>query len=252
MIKVDLNADLGEGFGPYVIGSDFEMLDIVTSANIACGFHASDPEIMANTVLLCKDKKVSMGAHPGFQDLKGFGRRRQEISSQDELRYLVLYQIGALKSIIEAENGLLSHVKLHGALNNMACENIDISRTFTKAVKDLNHNLPIFVVAETELQKAAMELSQPFKCEVFADRAYTDEGQLLSRKLDGSVVYDPDKAADNVLKMIEEGALTSVNGKKIPVSVDTICVHGDNPHSVELAETVRLRLENSGISISSS
>jgi UPF0271 protein len=119
-------------------------------------------------------------------------------------------------------------------------------------VKDLNHNLPIFVVAETELQKAAMELSQPFKCEVFADRAYTDEGQLLSRKLDGAVIHDPDKAADNVLKMIEEGALTSVSGKKIPVSVDTICVHGDNPQSVKLAETVRLRLENSGISISSS
>ena len=245
MIKVDLNADLGESFGPYVIGSDFEMLDIVTSANIACGFHASDPEIMANTVSFCKEKGVSMGAHPGFQDLKGFGRRRLEIGSPDELRYLVLYQIGALKSIIEAEKGLLRHVKLHGALNNMACEDINISRTFTKSVKDLDPTLPLFVVAETQLQKAAIELSQPFKCEVFADRAYTDEGQLLSRKIDGAVIRDPLKAADNVLKMIEEG------GKKIPVSIDTICVHGDNLDAVKLAETVRVRLENSGITISS-
>jgi 5-oxoprolinase (ATP-hydrolysing) subunit A len=251
MTKVDLNADLGESFGPYVIGNDFEMLDIVTSANIACGFHASDPEIMAKTVSFCIDKNVSMGAHPGFHDLKGFGRRRLEVGSQDEIRYMVLYQIGALRSIIEAENGLLSHVKLHGALNNMACEDIDISRTFTKAVKDLDSTLPIFVVAETELQKAAMELSQPFKCEVFADRAYTDEGQLLSRAIAGAVIRNPVKAADNVLKMIEDGALTSINGKKIPVSIDTICVHGDNAHAVKLAETVRIRLENSGITISS-
>ena len=252
MKKVDLNADLGESYGPYTIGNDFEILNIVTSANIACGFHAGDPEIMANTVKICKEKDVSIGAHPGFDDLKGFGRRRFEFNSDDELRYLILYQIGALESIVKSENGLLKHVKLHGAMNNMACEDINISRVFTKAVRDLDETLPVFVVAETQLQKAAVELSHPFKCEIFADRAYTDEGQLLSRKLDGAIIHNPITAADNILRTIDEGALTSINGVKIPVEVDTICVHGDNPDAVKLAETVRARLENSGIKVTSS
>ena len=250
-MKVDLNADLGESFGSYQVGNDSDMLDIVTSANIACGFHGGDPEIMADTVDLCIDKKVAIGAHPGFQDLKGFGRRRIEISSK-ELRYLILYQIGALKSIITAKGGLLNHVKLHGALNNIACENLEISSVFTQAVKDFDSLLPIFVVAGTKLQEAASLLHHPFKCEVFADRAYTDDGQLVSRNTRGALIDDPKIASENVLKMLEEKALTSINGKKIPISVDTVCVHGDNPAAVKLAESVRTRLEEAGIEVRSS
>ena len=251
LMKVDLNADLGESFGPYQIGNDPDMLDIVTSANVACGFQGGDPEIMADTVDLCIEKKVAIGAHPGFQDLKGFGRRRIEISSK-ELRYLTLYQIGALKSIILAKGGLLNHVKLHGALNNIACEDLEISSVFTQAIKDFDMLLPIFVVAGTKLQEAATLLDQPFKCEVFADRSYTDHGQLVSRKMSGALIHDPMIAADNVLKMLEEKALTSIIGKKIPVSVDTICVHGDNPAAIKLAETVRTKLEKAGIEVGSS
>ncbi len=250
MMKVDLNADLGESFGPYSIGNDSDMLDIVTSANIACGFHGGDPNIMADTVNLCVEKEVAIGAHPGFQDLYGFGRRVMEITTT-ELRFLTLYQIGALKSIVIAEGASLSHVKLHGALNNIACEDLKLSSVFTKAVKDFDSKLPIFVVAGTKLQEAACSFDQPYRCEVFADRAYTDEGQLLSRKLPGALIQDPTLAAENVLKMVEEKSLTSINGVKIPVSVDTICVHGDNPAAVKLAETVRLKLENAGVEVGS-
>ncbi len=249
LTSIDLNADLGESYGPWRMGNDDAMLDIVTSANVACGFHAGDPAEMVRITRLCRDKGVGIGAHPGFDDLHGFGRRRITGNTAGELAAMIIYQIGALQAIAAAEGTHLRHVKMHGALSNMCMTDGWMAGIFARAVRQLSGDLVIMAVAETEIQRAAESVGGPYVSEVFADRAYNDDATLVSRHEPGAVIHDPAVAADNVLRMVEEQAVTSINGVKVPVRPQTVCVHGDNPDAVRLAETVRMRLENAGITV---
>ena len=249
MMKIDLNADLGESFGPWRMGRDAEMLEIVTSANIACGFHAGDPSEMARTVALCVEKGVGIGAHPGFADLQGFGRRQISGIRGAELAAMVTYQIGALQAIARAQGARLNHVKLHGALSNMCMSDRAMADDFARAVRRLSDELVIMAIAATELEAAAAEVGGPLVREVFADRTYNDDGTLVSRAQAGAVIHDAKVAADHVLRMVEEQAITSINGVKIKARPETICVHGDNPEAVQLAATVRTRLEGAGVQV---
>ena len=249
MTTIDLNADLGESFGPWRMGRDAEMLDIVTSANIACGFHAGDPGEMARTVALCLEKGVGIGAHPGFDDLRGFGRRRISGTKDSELAAMITYQIGALQAIAAAQGARVRHVKLHGALSNMCMTDRAMADVFARAVRALSDDLIVMAVAETEIARAARAAGGPMVAEVFADRAYNDDATLVSRDRPGAVIHDPEAAADHVLRMVEEQAITSVNGVKVPVRPETVCVHGDNPEAVRLAARVRERLEAAGVTV---
>ncbi len=245
-IHVDLNADMGESFGDWVMGNDAALLDIVTSANIACGFHAGDPDVMAQTMRLAQDKGVGLGAHPGFADLQGFGRRRMSLPD-DSLRGLITYQIGAAQAMARSVGGTLSHVKLHGALSNMASEDIAIARVCVQAVKDAAPDIPIMVLSGTALQQAAEELACLWAGEIFADRAYNDDSTLVSRGQPCAIIHDPKVAAKRILNMVQSGAIIAESGKKIPARIDTICVHGDTPTAIEIATQVRQTLEGAGI-----
>ncbi|MEL7544251.1 MAG: 5-oxoprolinase subunit PxpA [Pseudomonadota bacterium] len=249
MTTIDLNADLGESFGPWKMGNDEAILEIVSSANIACGFHASDPMEMTRVVRLAKEAGVGIGAHPGFNDLEGFGRRRILGLTSAEIEAAVIYQIGALQAIAASEGVQLQHVKAHGALNNMACETPEIAHACINAVRRCAHELINLVLPNTELERAAKHLDAPMAREVFADRAYNDDGTLVARGTEGAMIHDPDAAADAVLAMIEEQAITSVNGVKIPVAIQTVCVHGDEPTAVSMAQHLRQKLEDAGVSI---
>jgi 5-oxoprolinase (ATP-hydrolysing) subunit A len=249
MTRIDLNADLGESFGPWRIGRDAEMLEIVTSANVACGFHAGDPVEMARTVRLCLAKGVGIGAHPGFDDLLGFGRRQIRGIVDEELAAMITYQIGALLAIAAAEGAAVGHVKMHGALSNMCMTDRGMADVFAGAVRRLSGDLVIMAVAETEIERAAVAAGGPLVREVFADRAYNDNATLVARSEPGAVIHDAQVAADHVLRMVEEQAITSVNGVKIPVRPETVCVHGDNPEAVRLAASVRHRLEGAGMKV---
>lgn len=249
MTTIDLNADLGESYGPWRMGRDAEMLDIVTSANIACGFHAGDPAEMAKTVDICLAKGVGIGAHPGFDDLHGFGRRQIHGNSGAELEAMIQYQIGALQAIARARGATVKHVKMHGALSNMCMTDRWMSDVFAKAVRKLPSELVIMAVAATEIEAAARAAGGPLVAEVFADRAYNDDGTLVARSQPGAVIHDADQAGEHVLRMVLDQAITSINGVKVPVRPETICVHGDNPEAVKLAATVRTRLEAEGIAV---
>ncbi len=249
MTTVDLNSDLGESYGRWPMGRDSEMLDIVSSANVACGMHAGDPAEMALTVARCIKRGVSIGAHPGFDDIHGFGRREITGNTDAQIAALVTYQIGALQAFARAQGTKLRHVKLHGAISHMAMRDAHLAGVFVQAVHDCAPELVIMAVAATELQKAAESAGAPLVCEVFADRTYTDAGLLTSRAVPGAVITDPDVAAENVLRMLDESAVTSTNGVKTPVRPETICVHGDNPAAVSLAETLRKRLEDAGVKV---
>ncbi len=246
--KVNLNADMGEGFGAYDIGSDTEILKIVASANVACGFHAGDPNTMRRSVELALAEGVSIGAHPGFNDLWGFGRRRIDTGLGD-LENMTAYQIGALQGLAAACGTRVTHVKLHGALSNMAAENYDIAMAGAKAVKAVDSGLIYLAQAGTEMIRAARDIGLVVAEEVFADRAYEDDGTLVSRKKPGAVLHDAAQIVATVVGMVQEQAVTSINGKKIPVNVDSICVHGDEPTAVTAAASVRAGLEAAGIAV---
>jgi len=246
MRSVDLNCDCGEGFGAYRMGDDVAMLDIVTSANVACGFHAGDPDIMAQTFALAKVKGVSIGAHPSFNDLQGFGRRRMP-TTPAEVERLVAYQIGAAQALAVYAGHKLTHVKAHGALSNMACEDDDLARAIACAVKAVDSRLVLLAIAGTAQERAAEKENIGVAREIFADRAYTDAGLLVSRGVEGAVIHDADVAADRVAQMIAEKAVISVSGKRIPTPIDSICVHGDTPDAVAMARVVRTKLEASGL-----
>lgn len=248
-MRIDLNADLGESYGPWRMGRDAEMLDIVTSANIACGFHAGDPVEMTKTVRLCREKGVGIGAHPGFDDLHGFGRRQITGNSAEDLAAMITYQIGAMQAVAVSQGAELRHVKLHGALSNMCMTTRWMADAFARAVRALSPDLVIMAVAGTELQRSAEAAGGPLVAEVFADRTYNDDGTLVSRSEAGAVIHDADKAADHVLAMVENQAITSINGVRVRVTPQTVCVHGDNPEAVRMAARVRQRLENAGIEI---
>jgi len=249
MRKVDLNSDLGESFGPWNMGDDAAMLDIVTSANVACGFHAGDPDIMFRTAERARARGVAIGAHPGFHDLQGFGRRQIHGLAAREIETMVAYQIGALQAVAATAGHRVTHVKAHGALSNMAMTDEGIAAALARAVRGADPSLVFVVIPLTALERAGEAANLTLAREIYADRAYEDDGTLVSRRKPGAVLHDPETVAARVLQMVEERAIVSVGGRRLPLAIDTVCIHGDSPGAVAMARAVRARLEGAGIAI---
>jgi UPF0271 protein len=248
MASIDLNCDCGEGYGAYRMGDDAAMLDIVTSVNVACGFHAGDPEIMAKTFAAAKAKGVAVGAHPGFFDLWGFGRRRLAHTA-GEIERLVAYQIGAAGALAAYAGARLGHVKIHGALSDIACENEEIAQAIARAIAAVDKGLVFLIPAATKLERAGLAQGLAVAREIFADRAYTDAGLLVARSCPGAVLHDAEEAAARSATMVAEGAIITMTGKRLKTPIDSICVHGDSPNAVAMARAVRRRLEQAGITL---
>lgn len=246
---IDLNCDMGEGYGAWTMGDDSAMLDIVSSANVACGFHAGDPDIMFNTAAIALEKSVAVGAHPSFYDLHGFGRRQIRGDSPAQIERQLIYQIGAFKALSEAAGLPLQHVKTHGALGNMANEDAELALAVARAIKAVDPDLIFVVMPGLETERAGEALGLRMAREIYADRAYAANGNLVSRKLPGAVIHDSELAAARVLRMIEEQAITTIDGVRMPVRIDTVCVHGDTPGATTMARQLRNLLEGSGVSI---
>jgi 5-oxoprolinase (ATP-hydrolysing) subunit A len=249
MDSIDLNCDMGESFGAWTMGSDAEMLKIVTSANVACGFHGGDPLVMFDTVSRAKENRVGIGAHPSFFEVWGFGRRQIQGEKSEDIEKMVVYQIGALQGVARALGHRVGHVKAHGTLANLAAIERPMALAIGRAIAAIDPELIYVVMAGTELERAASELGLRMAREIYADRAYDDTGNLVSRKLPGAVLHDPQEAAARVQAMVREGAIISNSSKRIPVTIDTVCVHGDNPAAVAMAELVREKLEQAGIAL---
>jgi 5-oxoprolinase (ATP-hydrolysing) subunit A len=235
---LNLNADLGESFGPWPMGSDNAMLRIVNSANVACGFHAGDPLVMFNTAALAKQHGVSIGAHPAYPDLQGFGRRRMDIPL-GELEAMLTYQIGALDACARAQGGRVTHVKPHGALSNVACADRKVADAVARAVHRLDPKLILLAPAASQLIAAGRDQGLPVVEEVFADRAYLDDGNLVPRSQAGAMIHGAEASLLHVKRMVEESALISINGKRIPINPQSICVHGDNVDAVATAQAIK-------------
>ena len=235
---MDINSDMGEGFGAWEMGNDALLLDYITSTNIACGWHAGDPARMKKLVEMASKKGVHIGAHPGLPDLEGFGRREMAISEQDAYNY-VLYQAGALKAFVDAIGNKLHHVKPHGALYNQAAKDIKLARGIARAVKDLGSEVILYGLAGSCLIDAAKELNVPVWQEVFADRRYTKEGFLVPRTQAGAVIEDEVDALNQVISLSKNGKVIVIDGSEIKIQADTLCIHGDNPHAVEFAKRIK-------------
>lgn len=246
--SVDLNADLGEGFGAYRIGDDAAMLDVVTSANVACGLHAGDPEIMAEAFRLAKARGVTVGAHPGFADLWGFGRRVIPHSAA-EIERLVAYQIGAAAALSALEGHPIAYVKLHGALANLAVSDPDVAAASIRAMRGVDPSLACLAIAHGAQERLARDAGITTFSEVFADRGYRDDGSLVPRAQPGAFIHEPAAAAERALAMVQNREIVSVGGKALPTAVDSICVHGDSPAAIETARLIRLRFEAEGIAL---
>ena len=246
---VDLNADMGESFGAWTMGDDLALLDIVTSANIACGMHAGDWNVMSDTMRAAAKRGVGIGAHPGFADLPGFGRQRMEMPL-DSLANLVRYQLGAAQAIARAEGAEVRHLKLHGAMANMAAEDKRMALACYRAALSVAPDIIVVVLAGTAQQEAVAELGCRAACEIFADRAYNDDATLVDRSKPGAVIHDPEQAAARMLKMVQAGAIITENGAHIPARIDTICLHGDTPEAIGIAHHVRQVLSANGIVLS--
>ena len=245
MSPINLNADLGESFGAWTMGSDAELLQVIHSANIACGFHAGDPVVMRETVRLAIANGVSLGAHPAFPDLQGFGRRVMQLSPR-ELEATILYQVGALQAMATAEGGRVTHVKPHGALNNMACADEAMAATVARAVKALDPQLILLAPALSALERAGEAAGLRVAREVFADRTYQADGQLTPRSQPGSVLHDAQDCVRHVQHMLEAGGIVTADGQHLPTPIHSICVHGDGPGAVTAARAIRTALEAAG------
>lgn len=245
---VDINSDMGEGYGPYRMGDDTAILDIVSSANVACGLHAGDPEIMASTFTLAKERGVAVGAHPGYPDLWGFGRRVIPYSV-GEIERLVAYQIGAAQALSAYAGHPITYVKTHGALANLSQTEEGVARAIVRAIKAVDGELVCLTFPGGNMQRAARDVGLRVRTEIFADRAYTEEGELVSRKLPGAVLHDPKAAAARALRMVQNGAIETISGTLLPCQIESICVHSDTPSAVELAGEVRRALEAAGIAV---
>ncbi len=248
MMKVDLNCDLGEAFGNYGFGGDQQIIPLITSANVACGFHAGDWNVLNETVELAKQHDVGIGAHPGLPDLQGFGRRNMDISAA-EIYNIVVYQLGALQGFCSIHDVKMNHVKPHGALYQMGARNKDIAQAIAQAVYDFDPSLIFVGLSNTLLISEAKAIGLNTASEVFADRRYEEDGQLVSRKEDDAVIADTDEAIQQVLKMVTENKVISRTGKEIDLQADTICVHGDGAHALEFVTQIRKALSKEGISI---
>ncbi|WP_026883975.1 LamB/YcsF family protein [Clostridium akagii] len=250
MHKVDLNCDLGESFGSYKIGSDEKVIPYISSANIACGFHASDPVVMDNTVKLAKQYNVSVGAHPGLADLVGFGRRKMDISAK-EAKVIVQYQIGALNSFCLAHGIKMNHVKLHGALYNMAAKDLNLALAICEGIYEVDPNLILLGLSGSKMIEAAICTRLKVASEVFADRAYNDDGTLVARTKYGAVITDEEMAIKRVIRMVSENKVRTINGIDIAIKADSICVHGDGIKALEFVKTISKALEKENIKITS-
>jgi 5-oxoprolinase (ATP-hydrolysing) subunit A len=250
MKPIDLNCDLGESFGAYTLGRDAEILPLISSANVACGFHAGDPLVMERTVRLATAAGVAVGAHPGLPDLVGFGRRNMDISP-DEARSCVLYQLGALDSFCRASGTKLAHVKAHGALYNMAGKDKRLARAICEAVRSFDPSLVLLALSGSEMTAAAAEAGIRCAREVFADRAYEDDGSLVARSKAGAMITDEREAVARVVRIVKEGMVTSITGKDIPIEADSVCVHGDGESALLFVQKLREAFSEAKISIAS-
>lgn len=249
MLTVDLNADLGESYGNYTIGNDDEIIPLISSANVACGFHASDPSVMQKTVGMIKESgSTGIGAHPAYPDLMGFGRRYMELS-MSEVRSILLYQLGALDGFCRISDLEMNHVKPHGALYNATFKDETLAKTIAEAVKEYNPKLKLLGLSNQNLVKAGEDAGLNVRHEVFADRAYEDDGTLVSRKKEGAMITDTDLAVARVIRMVKEGKVESVNGRDIDIKADSICVHGDGAKALEFVKEIRKQLGENGIEI---
>ncbi|WP_068115966.1 LamB/YcsF family protein [Tropicimonas marinistellae] len=246
--RIDLNADMGEGYGRWSIGNDAALLTHITSANIACGMHAGDPDVMAQTMAAALEQGVNLGAHPGFPDIQGFGRRRMTLS-ETSLRNMIRYQLGAAAAMARAAGGRLRHFKLHGALSNMASEDATLARICYETALDFDPDLVILILPLTAMEEVMQSLGGSWAGEIFADRAYNEDATLVDRSLPGAIIHDAGVAAANMASMVREQAIICASGKRLPCRIDTICVHGDTPESLEIAGAVRARLEGEDYSV---
>lgn len=248
MKMIDLNCDMGEAFGNYAMPNDDQLMDYISSANIACGFHAGDPEVMQQTVALAIKKGVAIGAHPGLPDLQGFGRREMKITVSEAYQ-LTLYQMGALSAFVKAAGGKLNHVKAHGALYNMAAKDATLAKAIVQAVHDFDPGLILYALAGSKMISEAQGKGIVTASEVFADRSYQDDGSLTPRTASNALINNEDDAISQVLDFALKQEVNSVNGNRIAVTAETVCLHGDGEHAVAFAKLISQRLKKEGISI---
>lgn len=247
-MRIDLNSDMGESFGAYTIGHDAGLMESITSSNIAAGFHGGDPSVLRATIRLAKSKGVAVGAHPGFPDLVGFGRRNMDVTLQ-EAEDFVLYQIAAVAGVAKAEGVPLQHVKPHGALFNMAVRNPDLSAAIARAVAAFDRSLILFGLPGSEILNAGRAAGLRVAAEVFADRAYEPDGSLASRRKPGAVIHDADAVVARAIRMVEDRTVVAIDGTEVRLDVDTMCIHGDTPGSDVLAAKIRSGLEAAGVTV---
>ena len=248
MYKVDLNSDLGESFGRYTLGMDADILQLVSSANVACGYHASDPLVMNKTIAMAKEAGVRVGAHPGFPDLMGFGRRNMDVSPAEAKAY-TLYQLGALDAFCKAHGVKMQHVKPHGAMYNMAGKDYALSKAICEAIYEYDKDLIVMALSGGELVHAAEDMGLKVAREVFADRAYEEDGSLVNRRKEGSMITDENEAIARVVRMIKEQKVTAITGKDIPIKADSVCVHGDGVKALAFVKKIRETLTAEGVEI---
>lgn len=248
MYSIDLNSDLGESFGAYTMGRDADIIPLVSSANVACGFHAGDPEVMAKTAQLCAGAGISIGAHPGFPDLQGFGRRNMNLSPE-AVKALILYQVGALDAFCRSAGMKLRHVKPHGALYNMAAKDPALAKAICEGIRDYDPTLILLGLSGSEMLRQAEAAGIPWAAEVFADRGYQDDGTLVPRGKPGAMILDEEEAVRRVIRMVKEHTVLSVTGKTIEIAPDSVCVHGDSEKALLFVKKIRAALEAEGIAI---
>jgi UPF0271 protein len=249
--QIDLNSDVGESFGNYKLGTDEKLIPLISSANIACGFHGGDPTVMKHSIEIARQSGVAPGAHPGFPDLLGFGRRNMDVSLA-EIKDYVTYQIGALQAFAAAQGMALQHVKPHGALYNMAVKNMEIWDAVAEVIAAVDPSLVLFVMAgpwREDLAAIGAKHKIRLAFEFFADRAYNPDGSLVSRKLPGALIHDHKRVVEKVLKLVKESKVVCIDGTEMEIRAETICVHGDNPTALELVGHIRKSLEEAGVKI---
>ena len=247
-MEININCDLGEKSKHHSNKYDPDLLEIVNSANVACGYHAGDEETMNQVVKISKNNGVSIGAHPSFKDPENFGRERMNLS-ESEIKKLIIDQYEILQKIALTYGEIVSHIKPHGALNNMACEDIELAKILAKTIKDINKDIIYLVPTGSKMQEAAKKFDMKFACEIFADRNYEDDGNLVSRKKSHALITDPEQAKKHVLKMVQTQSLNCHSGKQIPCEIDSVCIHGDNLSSLATAKSIRENLIENGLEL---
>ena len=245
-MEININCDLGEKSKFHSTKNDPELLNIVNSANVACGYHAGDKETMDSVIKISKSNGVSIGAHPSFNDPENFGRKRINLNNL-EIRKLIFEQYEILQAVAQKNNENVTHIKPHGALNNMACEDLDLATTLASAINELHKDIIYLVPTGSKMEIAAKKLDMKIACEIFADRNYEDDGNLVSRKKANALITDPDEAKKHVFNMVKNQALNCLSGKQIPCEIDSVCIHGDNESSLLTAKSIKDNLENNGM-----